>query len=130
MDICHGSNPNELWQEGDDAEPGRPELPPHPAANNQNQISLPSASIPCLPLVSHPLDPECSRSLARADPSFVLPIIYFPIIIPCLVLSMESFCLLQKFSRSNPITARTGGIYACCEMSEVVYLLPRANLIT
>lgn len=62
--------------------PGRLELPLLPAANNQNQTSLPSVSLPCLLLVSHPLDPKCSGRLAWAGLSSALPIICFPIIIP------------------------------------------------
>lgn len=120
MDIRRGSNPNEMWQEVDDAKPGKPALPLHPATNNQNPTSLPSASIPCLLLVSRPLDRKSSRRL-----SSVPPIISFPIIIPCLTLSMDSFGLLEEFPIGNPIAACTPGP----QTSEVVYSLPRANLI-
>ena len=109
---------------------GLSELPLHPAANNQNQISLPSAAIPCLPLVSHPLDPRLLQESGRSG-LFLCSSHHLlsnnhpvPRALRGVVLSSG------EVSRSNPITVRTGGMCACCEMSEVVYSLPRANLIT
>ncbi|KAK5865157.1 hypothetical protein PBY51_016344 [Eleginops maclovinus] len=72
MDIRRGSNPNEMWQEADDAEPGRAKLPlQQPIIKIRSRCPL------------HPLPVSCSlavRSIQSA--AGVCPEQAFPLLFP------------------------------------------------
>lgn len=106
----------QTWQRPDDVEPGRPTLPLRPAANNQNQISLPSASTPRVLLVSRPHRSKVLREsgtsgyLLCSSRHALSNTHRLPRALQGVILSSG------EVSQSNPITVRPAGIRACCDV--------------